>query len=475
MTEALALVDFGSTFTKVTLVDPAAGRVVRHGQAPTTVGSDVMEGFRAALEMARGVDGEFEVTETMAASSAAGGLRVTAVGIVADLTAAAAKQAALNAGARVELTLAGKIGPAEIEAAEKGATDILLFAGGTNGGQRERVLENAGALAGAAIRGRVVVACNEDVAARVGAIFEAGGKRVDLVANVMPEMFELDVEPARAAIARLFVEHVIGGKGLSADPDFSRMVKMPTPEAVLRATRVLSAGAGDVRGEGDVVVVDVGGATTDIHSVTNEDHERTGLSRRILPILPVLRTVQGDLGVRWNATGVVEADGPWLAEALGVDKRELVESAGRRADEPNLMPQGESQQAVDRALASSCVMVALRRHVGEMVTYFRPNDMPRFSITGPDLREVSLVVGTGGSLVHAGEGEATIGRALERRGGRLLTPTAPRIALDASYVLSAAGLLAGRDPVLAARITQAGLRFAAQGADRSPTAVIGPG
>jgi uncharacterized protein (TIGR01319 family) len=470
MTSALALVDFGSTFTKVTLVDPVAGRSIGHGQAPTTVGSDVMDGFRDALSAALAVDPEVEVNDVLAASSAAGGLRVTAVGIVADLTAAAAKQAALNAGARVELTLAGRIGAAEVETAERAASDILLFAGGTDGGQRERVMDNARALASADIGGRVVVACNEEIAAAVAAIFEQGGKQVDVVENVMPKMFELDVEPARAAIARLFVEHVIGGKGLSRGPAFRRMVQMPTPESVLRATRLLAGGAGEVAGEGEVVVVDVGGATTDIHSVTAADRDRTGLAKPILPVMPVLRTVQGDLGVRWNAAGVVEADGPWLAEVLGLRSDELAELARRRSDDPSMVPGAGAQREVDRSLACACAAVALRRHAGEMVTYVRPNDTPSFSITGPDLREVCLVVGTGGSLVHAGDGEETLRRALARRGPRLLTPRSPRIALDGSYVLSAVGLLAERDPTLAARIARDGLGSARARRSRSEPA-----
>jgi uncharacterized protein (TIGR01319 family) len=471
MTAVLALVDFGSTFTKVALVDPAAGGTVAQSQAPTTVHSDVMEGFRRALGAARVAVPDVEIGDVIAASSAAGGLRVTAVGIVDDLTASAGRQAALNAGARVELTLAGRIGPSEVEMAEQAGSDILLFAGGTDGGQSERVLANARALASAPIGGRVVVACNERIAAQVASLFEAAGKEVDVVGNVMPRMFELEIEPARTAIARLFVEHVIGGKGLSRDPTFRRIVQMPTPEAVLRATRLLAAGAGDVGPEHEVAVIDVGGATTDVHSVTAEQRDATGIAGPMLPVLPVLRTVQGDLGVRWNASGVLEADGPWLAEALGVDLIELDELARRRTEEPSLVPCGSMQQEVDRALAGSCAAVALRRHVGEMVTYVRPNDTPTFAITGPDLRGVSLLIGTGGSLVHAGEGEETLRRALARSGPRMLAPRAPRIALDDSYLLGAAGLLAERDPVLAARIAREGLRIGARVSATRPSPI----
>src|SRR6202007_909154 len=102
--------DFGSTFTKVALVDEVDGRLLARAEAPTTVGTDLMEGYAQALNAARaGLGIRNENGTELAASSAGGGLRVAAIGLVADLTAAAARQAALNAGARVCSVLAGSI------------------------------------------------------------------------------------------------------------------------------------------------------------------------------------------------------------------------------------------------------------------------------------------------------------------------------------------------------------------------------
>ena len=111
----VALADFGSTYTKVRLVDPAQGELLARAEAPTTVATDLMEGYGAALEAAlRSLGAGPTIDEQLAVSSAGGGLRVAAVGLVADLTAAAARQAALNAGARVEAVLAGTLGDEQL-------------------------------------------------------------------------------------------------------------------------------------------------------------------------------------------------------------------------------------------------------------------------------------------------------------------------------------------------------------------------
>src|SRR5690348_5020392 len=120
-----------------------------------------MDGYAAARELAeQEAGGPVEVEEALPASSAGGGLRVAAVGLVADLTAAAARQAALNAGARVEVVLAGSLEDEQLDELQAARPEIVLFAGGTDGGQAELVLENARRLAARRIGGNAVVACN---------------------------------------------------------------------------------------------------------------------------------------------------------------------------------------------------------------------------------------------------------------------------------------------------------------------------
>ncbi|HEU4600189.1 MAG TPA: glutamate mutase L, partial [Solirubrobacterales bacterium] len=336
---AVALVDFGSTYTKVRLVERGEGRLLARAEAPTTVGSDLMEGYASALSAAREQLREpVEIEEQLAASSAGGGLRVAAIGLVADLTAAAAGQAALNAGARVGTVLAGALDEAALDRLHAARPEIVLFAGGTDGGQAELVLENARALAARPLPGYAVVACNAAVAEPVAEMLRGAGMAVGVAANVMPRIGELEIDSARRAILAAFLEHVIGGKGLSSSPEFRRMVRMPTPEAVLEATRLLSRGSEAEGGAGDVMVVDVGGATTDVHSDRRAEAAAPGIEEPLLPAPPTLRTVEGDLGLRSGAAGVLDVDERWIAEQLDGAVPSLGHSVSHRAGHPEWVP-----------------------------------------------------------------------------------------------------------------------------------------
>lgn len=447
--ELVALADFGSTFTKLTLVEAGSGRRVAAGAAPTTVESDVMEGYGRALEQAlAAVSGPAKVVDKLAASSAGGGLRVAAVGLVGDYTAAAARQAALNAGAKVELVLTGRLDAAQSARLTEARPDIVLFSGGTDGGQHHQILENARALASAPFAAHVIVACNREIAGEVAALLETAGHTSHVVANVLPEIDRLDIEPARAAIRDLFIEHVIMGKGLSSTREFGQAVVMPTPEAVLVATRLLARGPNDNDGIGDLLVVDIGGATTDVHSSVTLDRLPVGITPKGLPPLPLARSVQGDLGMRWSALGVLEADRTWLLERHG-DPEGLEAACRARHARPDFLASEPGGAALDRLLAVSCLSHAVLRHCGTLATVYVPGQGSRFVQEGLDLREMPRVIGTGGMLARDAEGGATLATALERRTKGSLVPASPAVAIDRSYVLAAAGLLAGRDPAAA--------------------------
>lgn len=443
----VALADFGSTYTKVSLVDPAAGELLGCAQAPTSIGTDLMDGYAAALAAAEeSVGGAVEIEQRLAASSAGGGLRVAAVGLVADLTAAAARQAALNAGARVELVLAGSLEEEQLDALQAAQPEIVLFAGGTDGGQAELVLENGRRLASRRLGGNVVVSCNTDVAAEVAELVRSAGAVVEVADNVMPELGKLETESARAAILRLFLEHVIGGKGLSASPEFQRMVKMPTPEAVFEATRLLALGTPAEPGIGEVAVVDIGGATTDIHSHRTVEIVSPGIEDPLLPPPATMRTVEGDLGLRAGAPGVLAVDARWICSQAGAEEAAIRQAVSKRPEHPEWIPAAPEESRLDRLLAIGCATHALRRHCGTMLLTRGKGGPPTLVRDGPDLREVELVLGTGGVFARRDDGVEILRGALERRAPRSLAPPNPRLKIDSNYVLAAAGLLAGDDP-----------------------------
>lgn len=456
----VALADFGSTYTKVRLVDPAEGRLLARGEAPTSIGTDLMDGYAAALEAATAsLAGSPTIDERLAVSSAGGGLRVAAVGLVADLTAAAARQAALNAGARVEAVLAGSLSEAQLDELAAARPEIVLFAGGTDGGQAELVVENARRLAARRIGGFAVVACNADVAEEAAGLLRAAGTEAEVAGNVMPELGRLEIESAREAILRAFLDHVIGGKGLSAGDAFAQMVRMPTPEAVLEATRLLARGTETEPGLGDLMVVDIGGATTDVHSDHATEAAAPGIEEPLLPPPPTLRTVEGDLGLRSGAPGVLAADRRWIEAELGIGEAAIGQAVSRRSGNPEWIPAEPIEARLDALLAVGCATHAVTRHSGTMLLTRSEAGPPTLVREGPDLREVGRVLGTGGVFAHREDGERILREALRRRAPRSLAPRDPALVIDDNYILAAAGLLATQDPGAALRLMRRELRL----------------
>jgi uncharacterized protein (TIGR01319 family) len=309
------------------------------------------------------------------------------------------------------------------------------------------VLHNAGRLARARIGVPVVYAGNADAAEQARDLLAGAGRRVTVAANVLPRIGVLEPGPARAAIREVFLRHVIGGKGLSRGPTFGRMLRAATPDVVLTGVEVLADGAHGVPGAGDVLVVDVGGATTDVYSVVTPDGEDAALHREVVATLWRARTVEGDLGMRWNAPGVLAA--ARIERLLGdsavpLAGDELDAYAARCAADPARLAATDGDRAAETEIARLAVTVALRRHA-------RP---PGPAAPPRPLRDVGLVVGSGGVLRY---GDASLRRrvlaaAVGDHAGGWKVPEHARLAVDAQYVLFAAGLLAAIAPAAAARL-----------------------
>lgn len=452
----LALTDFGSTFTKVTLVEDGSGKLLARSQTPTTVDTDVMEGYFVALEKAeRKLSNPFNLVGELAASSAGGGLNMAAVGLVEGLTASAGKQAALNAGAKVGLVISGVIDEKDCIALRTFLPEILLFSGGTDGGQREKVLKNAEIISQVECIRHVVVACNNEIALEVANRFKLAGRTVEVVDNVLPEIDCLVIEPARRMIHEMFISHVIEGKGLSKSKKFGSVVVMPTPEAVLDAVRLLAFGHDNRTQLGGVMVVDLGGATTDVHSAVSTIEQPVFITTTGLPDIPVMRTVQGDLGMRWGAEGVALIDELWLLEVLSssnIDRSLLINGVQHRQRHPDFLSESDQDQEIDNALAISCMTHALRRHCGSLKTIYRPGQGSEFVQDGIDMREIKFLIGTGGILVNGSNPKALLFSTLARRDAHSLTPQSPEVLIDEDYILVAAGLLATHDSYAAGQL-----------------------
>jgi uncharacterized protein (TIGR01319 family) len=265
--ELALLVDFGSTYTKITLVDLQVERIIGTAKAFTTVETNILQGLQQActdLQARLGID-PLTAGHKVACSSAAGGLKMVAVGLVRELTVEAAKLAALGAGARVLEAFAHQLTTAEILRMESLKPDIILLAGGTDGGNRDVLVQNAKLLAKANLKVPIVAAGNKVAAEEVGEILRGAGLDCRIAENVMPELNKLNVEPARVTIREIFLEKIVSAKGLSQAEQLLDGVLMPTPAAVLNGAILLAQGTPRESGIGELVLVDVGGATTDVH------------------------------------------------------------------------------------------------------------------------------------------------------------------------------------------------------------------
>ena len=431
-------VDFGSTFTKGALIADDAV-VLATGATPTTgtLGrGDILDGYhrlRAELEVPA-------AARVRACSSAGGGLRLAVVGYERTVTAQAGHRVGLSAGAKVVHVAAGELSAAGVNGIRVSRPDIVLLVGGTDGGNAKVLLHNAARLAKAAIGGYeshavpVVVAGN--VAARDEALsLLAATQRPTVPAdNVLPRIGVIAPESARAAIREAFLRHVIGGKGLSRDAAFATMVEAPTPDAVLSGVEMLGLIVGDV------IVVDIGGATTDVYSCLTPQGEDASLAKSVVAPLWHARTVEGDLGMRWNATEVIEAaraEGLWPS-ATGVGGLETY--AAHVHEQPGSLPRDEQERRLDLELARLAALVAVRRHARAAL----PTESPR------PLGDVAVLVGSGGVLrfADAAGRERVLGAVLADHAGGWKVPRAATAGVDVSYLLFAVGLLAASEPSL---------------------------
>jgi len=430
--DAVVCVDFGSTFTKAALVERGTGRLLARAEHPTTIATDVLDGWRACRTELAGVDPRAADAEVRACSSAGGGLRIAVVGNEELVTAEAGRRVALSSGGKVVAVLSGAAtgGLRSVDALAEARPDVVLLVGGTDDGEEDSIRTSAATLASARWPTPVVVAGNSAVRDEVCATLAAAGVPHVPADNVVPRIGVLAPDSARAAIRAMFVSHVIGGKELSADPAFAAMVHGATPDVVLAGVELLASLVGDV------VVVDVGGATTDVHSCVEPDPE----ARAVVAEARAQRTVEGDLGMRWSALTTVAED-PEADAGLRA-------AAARRHDDPSFVPDGADaaqEAAYDERLATLAVRTALRRHAGRTQVVYDARGRVVLS-TGRDLREVELVVGSGGALRHAGPDASArvLGAATAPDGWQL--PERPRVLVDTAYVLAAAGLLADDEP-----------------------------
>ncbi|MFZ2960603.1 MAG: glutamate mutase L [Candidatus Ozemobacteraceae bacterium] len=417
-------IEIGSTITKANgFIRHADGgfEPVAQGFAPTSIGlGDIGIGAGEsllALEEATGysTDG----IETFVNSSAAGGLRMTVHGLTYNMTARAAREASLGAGAIVKMVTAGSLGDSDLDEIREIRPNMLLLAGGVDFGERETVWKNAEKLVSLKLGVPLLYAGNAALRRKVEELAKASGIEFLTAPNVFPDVDVLNVDPLRKLIQEVFSRHIIHAPGMARIALFTSHGVLPTPGAVLRAAELFA----DVMG--DALILDVGGATTDVHSVTEGSREFA--DKLIDPEPRAKRTVEGDLGVFVNAGNLLEMeeDPAWAA----------------RADEIKALPKSERECEMTRRLCQRAVEVGARRHAGVIADIFTPSGR-RQVVRGKDLSAVKWVVGTGGALTRIPGGEEILRGICRGPEKHLLPRPDAGILLDRGYLFSALGTIA---------------------------------
>lgn len=446
--------DFGSTYTKVTAIDTEQCAIIGTGAAFTTIETDVMEGLQNALAALREKIGtEWPYERFLCCSSAAGGLKMIASGLVPELTAKAAKMAASSAGAKVVKTYSFEISQREAKEIEEIAPDLVLLCGGTDGGNKETIIHNAQMLATVPGSFTIVVAGNKSAEEEVSAILTEAGRPFVVTDNVMPDFNTLNILPAKACIMQLFIDSIIEAKGLSQAQELAANEIIPTPLAVLNACELLSKGTHTEKGIGDLMAVDLGGATTDVYSIAKGEPSAANIMQRGIPEPYSKRTVEGDLGMRYSLAAMAEELDLFVAaEEVGATEEELASWVEHCIEDKSRRATTEKEADYERALAKGAIRLATDRHVGVMKAVFTPMGQ-MFTIDGKDLTKVEALLGIGGALVHSADPAFILsGAKYDLNHYEYAKPKEPRFFLDKTYIMASMGLLSSEFPDVALRI-----------------------
>ena len=440
------LVDFGSTYTKLTAVDLEKCEVLATAKDITTIQEGIMVGYNKALKKLQDQLNNIKFERVLACSSAAGGLKMISIGLGKDLTVEAGKRTALGAGARILKTFSYELTDEKLDEIEKLNCDIILLTGGTNAGNRRNIVYNAKMLAKRKFKIPIVVAGNEAAQDEIKEIFDEAGMEYYITENVMPKVNVLNALPAREKIRSIFMDRIVDAKGIDTIKGEIDGVLMPTPAAVLKGASLLSKGTENEPGIGDLIVVDVGGATTDVHSIGRGEVKDNETRFEGLQEPVEKRTVEGDLGMRYSALSLYEAVGEEkLFEYLGSDEG-IYDKCKYRSEHIRMVPSTDEEFKFDEAMAKAAVEVSVKRHCGKLRKEFSYSRYIYYQ-SGKDLRDIKSVIGTGGVIVHSKNPQEIL-KASKNKGTDefILIPRDPDFYVDKEYILSAMGLLGMERP-----------------------------
>lgn len=459
--EAFLIVDVGSTTTKAILIEKRGGsyRMTERGEAPTSVEQpheDVMVGVGEAISQ---ISRSLESCQFLATSSAGGGLQIVVCGNSKFVTTDSAEKAALGAGALLMDVFSPDDGRSlfeRMEALRIAKPDMVLLAGGVDTAVNVNfIIEFCDLLNSARPEPRfsqghslpiIYAGCPAGRPLVQDTLAE--GFDLHIVPNLRPTLGTEQLGPARAAIHEVFLSHVMAqAPGYPALRDSVSRPVMPTPLAVSRIMTRLAE-----RDDLEIVGADIGGATTDVFSVINNEFNRT---------------VSANLGMSYSAANVLQSAGveqilrwlpfevpaPWLQDQI-MDKLIF----------PTTVPETILDLLIEQALAREALRLSFQHHASLVTAInkeytpvqkmFMAADAQRM-VTGDksrllDMRRIGLLVGSGGVLSHAprrAQAAAMLIDAFAPRGYTML-------AVDSIFMMPHLGVLSETEPEIALAVLE---------------------
>lgn len=428
------LVDVGSTYTKLHLVDTNKNVILAGASSYTTVETDVREGFNKAYKKLREIS-DVKYDKILGCSSASGGLKVIAIGFSKSLTTDAARLASLSSGARILNVYSYELKDEQVEEIKSAGADIIVLCGGTDHGNRDNIIYNAKKLAKESVKTPVVVAGNIDTHEEIRDIFNKADVPCDFTENVMPTTNTINYRPLRQTIGDLFIKTIAHAKGIDLlSKDFE--ILLPTPVAVQKAMSVYAKYLDKV-----ILSVDIGGATTDIHSIGKTYYGEENVISPPIDEPYEKRTVEGDMGMRYSATALYESVGDEPFLKFGI--KDAKEKTEFRFNHTNYIPDNDEDLFFDNVLCYIATHTSLMRHVGHIKKIKTPT-RTIYEQYGKDLRPAEMFIGTGGSLINSDDPKKILS-AIRDLDEKYLINRDVKCYLDKEYILSSAGLISTVD------------------------------
>lgn len=445
--------EIGSTTTVVNAFDGLETdhpRFLASGYAPTSVlQGDVTLGLNQAINALKSnlKVTSLEAKESFASSSAAGGLKMSVHGLVYDMTVKAAKEAALGAGANIQMITSGILDNYHIKEIKSLNLNIIMIAGGVDYGERKTAIENAKIIAGLKLNIPIIYAGNIQNQTIIKDIFKKEGQKDFLYIsdNVYPKIDDLQVEKTRKIIQEVFHKHIIEAPGMEKVKSIITNDIIPTPGAVMEASKLLQAEIGDL------ITVDIGGATTDLHSVT---HGSDAIEKILIAPEPFAkRTVEGDLGIYVNKDNIIDLiSKEMLIKDLKIDLHQLDSLIKDYKVIPDSL-----QYPLTKRLALESFKLALNRHSGRLIKVFNAEGKVLYA-EGKDLTKVDHIIGTGGALTRLKDGKEIIQAVLNHQDERLLKPSKKaKVWIDKDYIMASLGVLSKKHPQAAIKLLKKSL------------------